>query len=309
MKHFILMLCLFPVALAGELRADQAVDEAAIRASAEEYVKAFNAHDAETLAGFWSEHAVYQNPLTGEEATGRDAIAEQFKAVFDDLDGAKLAVEVQSIEFLSPGVAVEQGISTVVRKAADPELSGYSAIHVKHGDRWLLDRVTEKESGETPSHYEQLKPLEWLIGSWVDEDDEARVESTSQWAKNQNYITRSFTIELAGEPGISGIQVIGWDAAKGKIRSWAFDSDGGFTEGSWSNKGDTWTVESSAVLPDGRLASSINIMKVLDDNTLSWQATGRDVDGEILPNLPEVKITRGSTSAAIAPTTISAEVQ
>jgi ketosteroid isomerase-like protein len=87
MKHFILMLCLFPVALAGELRADQAVDEAAIRASAEEYVKAFNAHDAETLAGFWSEHAVYQNPLTGEEATGRDAIAEQFKAVFDDLDG------------------------------------------------------------------------------------------------------------------------------------------------------------------------------------------------------------------------------
>jgi uncharacterized protein (TIGR02246 family) len=292
MKHFILMLCLFPVAIASELRADQAADEAAIRASAEEYVKAFNAHDAETLAGFWSEHAVYQNPLTGEEATGRDAIAEQFKAVFDDLAEAELAVEVQSIEFLSPGVAVEQGIATVIRKDAEPELSEYSAIHVKHGDRWFLDRVTEKESSETLSHYEQLKPLEWLIGTWVDEDDEARVEATCQWAKNQNYITRSFTIDLAGEPGISGIQVIGWDAAAGKIRSWAFDSDGGFVEGNWQKKDDSWIVESSAVLPDGRRGSSINVMKLLDDKSISWQITGRDIDGEILPNLPEVKVTR-----------------
>ncbi len=289
MKYTVFLFCLL---LCTQLRADQAAEEAAIRASAADYVRAYNAHDADAVAGFWSEHAIYQNPLTGEEATGKQAIAEQFKAIFDELGDGQLAVEVLSVEFVSPGVAVEQGIATVTPKDGEPEVSEYSAVHVKHGDKWLMDRVTEKEPASIPSHYEQLKSLDWLIGTWVDEDDEARVEATCQWAKNQNYITRSFTIDLAGEPEISGIQVIGWDAAAGKIRSWAFDSDGGFAEGSWNKKDDSWVVESSAVLPDGRRGSSVNVMKLLDDNTISWQITGRDIDGEILPNLPEVKVAR-----------------
>lgn len=292
MKYTVSVFCLLWLCGHTQLRADQAADEAAIRASAAEYVQAYNAHDAEKLAGFWSEHAIYQNPLTGDEATGKESIADEFKAIFEELGEGKLAVEVLSIEFVSPGVAVEQGIATVTPKGGEPQISEYSAVHVKHGDRWLLDRVTEKAESETPSHYEQLKSLEWLIGTWVDEDDEARIEATCQWAKNQNYITRSFTIGLAGEPEISGIQIIGWDAAAKKIRSWAFDSDGGFAEGSWHEKNGSWIVESAAVLPDGRRGSSVNIMKPLDDNTLSWQITGRDVDGEILPNLPEVKVAR-----------------
>jgi uncharacterized protein (TIGR02246 family) len=292
MKYTMSLFCLLWLCGPTQLRADQAADEAAIRASATDYVKAYNAHDADAVADFWSEHAIYQNPLTGEEATGKQAIAEQFKAVFDELGEGQLAVEVLSVEFVSPGVAVEQGIATVIPKDGDPEVSEYSAVHVKHGDKWLMDRVTEKEPASTPSHYEQLKSLDGLIGTWVDEDDEARIETTCQWAKNQNYITRSFTIDLRGEPEISGIQVIGWDAAAQKIHSWAFDSDGGFAEGSWNKKDDSWVVESSAVLPDGRRGSSINVMKLLDDNTISWQITGRDIDGEILPNLPEVKITR-----------------
>jgi uncharacterized protein (TIGR02246 family) len=285
-----LLLC--QALMASTLHADQAADEKAIRAAAASYVTAFNSHDAKALAARWSDNAVYQNPVTGEEVVGRDAIERQFSEVFEGLKDGRLSVEVTSIEFVSPSVAVEHGTAQIVKPNAEPEITEYSAVHVKQGDQWLLDRVTEKESVAVPSHYEQLKPLEWLIGSWVDEDDSARVETTGRWAKNQNFITRSFTIALPGEPALAGVQIIGWDAARGKIRSWAFDSDGGFVEGTWSNNGDTWIVESSAVLPDGRQGSSMNIMKVLDGNAFSWQVTGRDVGGEILPNLPAVKVSR-----------------
>jgi uncharacterized protein (TIGR02246 family) len=295
--------------LCGTLWADQAADEAAIRAAIDSYVKAYNAGDAQALAGHWSEQAVYQNPLTGTEVTGREGIAEEFKAVLAEAKGSQLAVEVQSIDFVSPNVAVEQGVATVAGPKGEPEITEYSAVHVKQGDKWFMDRVTEKEPVSAPSHYEQLKPLSWLVGTWVDQDDEARVETTCQWTKNQNYLSRTFTIEFPNEPSLSGVQIIGWDAAKGKIRSWAFDSDGGFAEGSWKQQDNGWIVENAAVLPDGRTASSINVLKMLDDNTVTWQITGRDVDGEILPNLPEVKITRSGSAQQTAEPTTSAAVQ
>lgn len=289
--------------------ADQAADEAAIRAAVESYVKAYNTADAPALAGHWSEQAVYQNPLTGTEVTGREAIAEEFKAVLAESKGSQLAVEVTAIDFVSPNVAVEQGVAKVIGTDGEPEITEYSAVHVKQGDKWFLDRVTEKEPVAVQSHYEQLKPLAWLVGTWVDEDAEARVESTCQWTKNQNYLSRTFFIEMPNEPSMSGVQIIGWDASQGKIRSWAFDSDGGFTEGTWKQKDGNWIVQNAAVLADGRTASSVNVLNVLDENTLSWQITGRDVDGEILPNLPELKITRSGSAEQKAEPTTSAAVQ
>lgn len=286
-------------------RADQAADEALIRAAVDSYVQAYNAGDAQALAAHWGEHAVYESPLTGEQITGRQAIEQDFKATLDEAKGSKLAVEVQSIEFVSPSVAIEYGVAHVLGSDGEPSVTEYSAVHVKQGDKWVMDRVTEKEPVAIPSNYEKLKPLEWLVGTWVDEDADARVETTCSWAKNQNFLTRSFTIELPNAPSMSGVQIIGWDPQQRTIRSWAFDSDGGFAEGTWKQKGDHWVVENAAVLPDGRTASSLNVLKPVDANTLKWQITGRDVDGEILPNLPEVTITRTGpaepSAAAVAP--------
>jgi uncharacterized protein (TIGR02246 family) len=286
--------------------ADQAADEAQIRAAVDSYVQAYNAGDAKALAEHWGDNAVYESPVTGEQVTGRAAIEDEFRNTLEQLKGSKLSVDVQSIEFVSPSVAIEYGIATVVDDEGEPSATEYSAVHVKQGDKWRMDRVTEKQPVVIPSQYEHLQALEWLVGTWVDEDDNARVETSCSWAKNQNFLTRTFTIELPNEPNLSGVQIIGWDPQRGVIRSWTFDSDGGFAEGTWKQKGDHWIVENSAVLPDGRTASSLNTLKLVDENTFKWQITGRDVDGEILPNLPEVTISRSgevdsSTAAAPSP--------
>ncbi len=108
--------------------------------------------------------------------------------------------------------------------------------------RWLLDRVTEKAKEAAPSRYEQLKPLEWMIGHWVDKDDKVDIETECQWTKNRSFITRSFTVAAEGQINLSGMQIIGWDPAAKTIRSWTFDSDGGFAEGAWTCKKDRWFI-------------------------------------------------------------------
>ena len=34
--------------------------------------------------------------------------------------------------------------------------------------------------------------------------------------------------------------MIGYDPVKGRLRSWVFDSEGGFGEGSWRQEGNKW---------------------------------------------------------------------
>jgi uncharacterized protein (TIGR02246 family) len=267
-------------------------DEAAIRKADDVYVKAFNKHDAKALADAWSPEAVYLNRVTGAEVIGRGAIAEQFSTLFKDQPEIKLDLNVQSIQFVSPNVAIEQGIAKTLTPKAEPEEEEYSAVFVRRDEQWLLDRVTEKAKEAAPSRYEQLKSLEWMIGRWVDKDDKVDIETECKWTKNQSFITRSFTVAAAGQANMSGIQIIGWDPVAKAIRSWTFDSDGGIAEATWTFKNKRWFIQNKGILADGRKASMTNVIKPVDQNSFTWQTIERTVGGELLPNINEVLIVR-----------------
>ena len=276
------------------LWADQSEDEAAIRATVAAYVVAFNKGDAKTIAANWSPDAVYSNPFSGDEVTGRKAIEEQLIEIFKDAQGLKIEVDVDSVRFMSPSVAVEEGTARVLRPGVEPDETIYSCVWIKSGDKWLLDRMTEQPRPVFRSNYQHLKDLQWMIGTWVDQDGSATIETTSRWSKNQNFITRKFSISAEGETDLSGVQLIGWDPVEQNIRSWVFDSDGGFGSSTWKKKGNKWVIHSSATLADGRKASAVKTLTVIDDETITWQATGRSLDGEILPNISPIKLTRNS---------------
>ena len=154
--------------------ADVSPDEAAIRANCDKYVEAYNRRDSKSMAGMWSPDAIYMDPSSGEQVLGRDKIAKFFDDVFAGMEDASLAVTIDSIDFVSPNVAIEKGEAVISYSDFPPEESTYSAVHVKRDGQWYLDRVTEEEvEGPPPSHYEQLKQLEWLVGSWIDADENA----------------------------------------------------------------------------------------------------------------------------------------
>lgn len=268
-------------------------DEAAIRQAVDAYVEAYENSDAKALAALWGPDSEYLSSSSGKRLKGRDAIEQEFARIFA-AGPAKLEVTVHSIRLLTPDVATEEGEARVTAPGAAPEESTYLAIHVKRDGKWLLDSLRETELPSRSTAYEHLQELEWLVGTWVDADDEATVETTCQWARNKNFLTRNFKVQVGDHTDMEGTQVIGWDAGSGQIRSWVFDSDGGFSQGIWKRQGDRWIINSLGTLPDGGQATSMNILTKIDDDTLTWQTTGREVDGEILPNVEPVTVKRVS---------------
>jgi uncharacterized protein (TIGR02246 family) len=295
MKRVMLTAALMAWGLASAFGAEadrQATEEAAVRKAVEAYVAAFNQGDAKALAALWAPDAVYTNPRSGEQVVGREAIEKQFAAVFEGAKGAKLEATTDAVQFVSPNVAVEQGTAKVILPDQAPEETEYTAVYVKHDGQWLLDRVTEEEVLVVPSHYEHLKELEWMIGRWVDQDDNAIVVTECNWTKNNNFITRSFTVQVRDRIDMAGMQIIGWDPSTKQIRSWVFDSDGGFGQGTWTKKGDRWYIQQTGVLPDGLKSSAVHIITRIDDSTCTLQAVNRTVDGELFPNIAEVVVAR-----------------
>lgn len=274
--------------------ADQAEDEAAIRKTVESYTDAFNKRDPKAMAAHWLPKAVYLDPTSGKEIVGRDAIEKHFTANVDRIKNAKLTVAIDSIRFVSPHVAVERGTSTVVGLDKEPIKNEYIAIHVKHEGKWLLDRVSDDDQAEVNSNYDKLKELEWMLGSWVDQEDNATIETHCKWSKNQSFLVRTFSISVGDQISTSGVQFIGWDPAAKQIRSWIFDSNGGFSEGMWTRKDKRWQVQIKETLVNGQKASSLNVITFIDKNTFTWELINRQSAGELLPDVGPVKVIRKS---------------
>jgi uncharacterized protein (TIGR02246 family) len=278
-------------------RADQAKDEAAIRENAAKYVEAYNRRDSKTMASMWSPDAVYTAAETGETAIGREAIAKQLDYMFAGSEDAKLKVYVETVDFVSPNVAIERGTAEISYSKSPTEKFEYSAVNVKRDGKWLLDRVTDTVIDTTPpepppSNYEHLKEIEWMVGSWIDEGEDSTITTDCEWTKNRNYLTRSFAMVIGNEVNTSGMQVVGWDPVNKQIRSWVFDSDGAFAEGTWTRKEDKWFIQQKGTLPGGSTTTALNIIKKIDDNTCTWQSINRTIDGELQPNIDEVVVTR-----------------
>jgi len=270
-----------------------AKEEAAIRSEAESFVQAFNQGDAERLASHWAEDAEYILP-SGEVLKGRDKIEQAFKKFFSDNQGVQIQLAISEIRFPRHNEAVEGGSAVVSRPGEKPKELTYEVTHVKRKAVWKIAHVEETFSA--PSNYEHLKELEWLTGDWVDDSENVDVETLAQWTKNKNFMTLSFRVQFEGRPALEGTQVIGWDPSIKSIKSWVFDSLGGFGHGVWSREGSRWTVRTTGVLITGEKTSAINSYTFIDENTFTFSSIGREINGEPQPNIEEIKVVRKQMS-------------
>lgn len=257
------------------------------------YESAFNSKNVETLISHWTATGVYSSQTSGKTTTGRAAMRKQFEILFTDTPSIKISLETDSIQFISPNVALEQGRVTVFSKDGQTTQSDYDVVFVKQQNQWLIDRVRDSESEAVNSSYAELKKLEWLIGQWTATAPGHRVEYTCQWTVNQNFISRKFTVfDPSNETIASGLQMIGWDAKAGLIRSWLFDSDGGLIKGTWHSGDNQWTVQSVASFADGGSGSFSGVFQLHENGEHSWKKTNRVIDGQLMPNIESIRSRR-----------------
>ncbi len=295
---FGLSLFIVPLGLLGQ-PTNNSQDEEAIRSTATLYRDAFNRGDAQALAALFAENGENIDQ-TGFLLHGREAIAKAFEKFFTQHKGAKIEINIQSIDLPQANLAVETGTTqTTAPGAPSPIGAQYTATHVKHDGKWLLQSVHEAPL-PPPSNYQQLKELEWLIGNWVDE--EVPTEKTSQrvalvvhtlchWSANRDFLVRKFTAAVNNQIVTTGMQHIAWYAPTKSIRSWTFDSDGSITVGEWRKKGTQWVVKSTETTRTGETAEETEILTRDTANIHTWQIVDRTLNGKPQPNLV-VKVRR-----------------
>src|SRR5947209_7998089 len=203
----------------------------------------------------------------------------------------RLEVNIESIRFIGPDLAVEVG-TTKESPAPDepPEYDRYTVLHVKRDGKWQM-ALARDEEGPPPTGHERLQPLAWLVGEWIDDGGSAVVRSSCRWSDDKNFLLQEFELQVSGRDAMNVSQRIGWDPLAKCIRSWVFDSEGGFGESVWTRVGNAWIIKATGVRPDGTTGSAANSLTPIGTDGYIWRSTDRVVADEVQPPM-EVKVVR-----------------
>ena len=279
---------------------------AAIAAEAEATVNAFNGGDAAALGGMF----IADGELVDENGTvteSRTEITSLFRRFFERFPKATLEMEVTDARAVGDEMVVEEGIRRITAdQAAAAAQVRYVAVRLKEGDRWPLASYREFSDDPQPTPTEMLASLEWIVGDWVDESPEGQTQISYGWSEDGNFLIGEYNLSVGGQAASKSVQRIGWDPVEGTLRSWTFDSDGGFSEGEWMGTDDGWVVKSEATLPDGSIGSATVTIRPSDADHFVVESTDRIVGGAQEPDFKLV-IARKPPAPAAAPAAAAAK--
>jgi uncharacterized protein (TIGR02246 family) len=268
-------------------------NEAAIRATADAFTKAFNVGDAKALAALWTANGTVADEQ-GNVFKGRKAIEEQYAALFKAHPTARMHVAIQSIDFPTSTTAVEDGAAQLMTKDNEPPAaSRYTVLHVQEDGKWLMASVRESAM-PVASNFPQLQELGWLTGHWEAKSDAVTARSDTHWIANKSFLQRDFSVSRNGLLVSSGIQIIGWDPRGEQVVSWTFDSSGGHGTGVWTLAADGWRIDSAGTTAEGVPTSSKDhLIRVPgEDNVFGWRSADRKLGEAKIPDIPEVVFDR-----------------
>jgi uncharacterized protein (TIGR02246 family) len=268
-------------------------DEQSVRAGAIAYTKAFNAHDAKSLAALFALKAEFVDE-DGNTIKGREAIEKEFTELFRQKPKTMIEIQVSSVRMLTPNIAVEEGTVRTTPAPDEPvSVSSYLAVNLKIDGKWLVGSVKDFDSSNSElTAHDHLMELAWLVGDWVDESPDATVKSSCKWADSGNFLLQQFEVQVSGSISIKGTMRIGWDPVAKQFHSWVFDSEGGFSEGLWVRDGNDYVVKSHGVTSAGAIASATGIYRNIDKDTITWQQHDRVLAGQRAEDIDEVIIKR-----------------
>jgi uncharacterized protein (TIGR02246 family) len=268
-------------------------EQKAVVQAVETFSKIYSAADPKALAECFTDDVILMDP-EGNETRGKAAVTEMYAGSFQENPGLKLETQVAEVRFITPDVARVEGRSRLSGTGDASEFTRFSSLLVHKDGKWQAAEIREFTAPAADiSPGERLKELEWMVGHWVDESGNNKVEADVKWAENNSYLVRTYTAHMQGERSTSGTQFIGWDPQSGQIKSWNFDSEGGHGEALWTRTSDTeWVVKAQGVLRDGRPTSSTQFHTILNKDSVRTNSTERIIGGQLAPDILDVVMVR-----------------
>ena len=126
----------------------------------------------------------------------------------------------------------------------------------------------------------------------MQEDEASHVATSCKWVDRKNYLLQEFTMRIGSHEPITGTTRIGWDPHTQQVKSWTFDSDGGYSESLWTTGEDKWVLKARGVTHSGRSFSATSVVRRVDTATISWESRDRIEGGVVVPDRPPIIIKR-----------------
>jgi uncharacterized protein (TIGR02246 family) len=279
-----------------------AAAERSVRDTIAAYIAAYNQKDVAKLAGLFTQDGTL---IDSDNVTtsGREAIAAQFSESFDERSSYTLQAQPNRIRVISPEVAQAEGIARLTSPKEATIANQFVALLSRQGDAWKFVEIREHPApAESVAPYERLKELEWLVGDWVDESEDARVTSTVRWGQGKAYLVRDYSVQVKGEPATNGLMIIAWDAQREQIKSWIFNADGSRGEGSWTRAADNqWVVKAHGSAGDGRATSATQLISLVNKDAVKTSSTDRVIGDELVSDIEDVIMVRKPPAAGTKP--------
>jgi uncharacterized protein (TIGR02246 family) len=265
---------------------ERQADKAAVKKVIEDFAGAFQKSDGKAVAAHWTVEGEYIGD-DGVTSTGRAALEKAYTEFFAKNPDSAMEVEVDSIRFPSKDTAVVEA-HFKLHKGKKKELivSRCSFLYARENGKWLIAIARE-----WPGDGLSLRDMEWLIGTWEAKRNGTIVTTRYEWTANKSFIHCQFSITQDGKT-VAGMQIFGKDPSTGLLRGWTFSDEGGIGDTDITRDGKKWVHVARGVTTDGRVLTATNILTSLDNDSFLWQSVERSSDGEELPDLPPVKVTR-----------------
>ena len=275
--------------------------DAAIKERLAGFLKAYNSRVAANLSEFFTDDATLVD-VDGGVVRGKGAIGAQFAEGFAVSSKYVLDSTIDSIRYITPDVAQIEGVSALTAPNEAAIVTRFVTLVVKKDNVWKLAEIRDLASApEDVLPADRLKELEWMIGDWVDQKGDLKIESSVKWGENKAYITRTTTVAAGEENSHSSLMVLCFDPQSDQIRSWLFDSEGGRGEATWTRTADDqWILRAAGSLSNGLPNSATQIVTIVGKDAIKTSSIDRIIGGEVAPDTDEIMMVRKAPAAGAA---------
>ncbi len=265
---------------------DRPADRQDVKKALDMFSETFGKGDAKAVAALFTAEGEYISD-EGVTIRGRASLEKDYAEFFAKNPHNALAVEISTIRFPSRDIAVVEGFFQLrMGEKKTLVVSRCTFLYAKEDGKWLI-----VIAHEWPGDGLSLRDLEWLIGSWEAKREGTVVTTKYEWTTNKTFIRSHLTITQDGRT-LTATQRIGKMPSTGGLHIWTFEDAGGIGDADITRDGKKWMFAARGSTADGQVVTATNILTPVDADTFLWQTVERTVDGEMLPDLPPVKVVR-----------------